>query len=142
MSIPKIFFLRLKAETQVLRRNWVVVFSELQPYLGYKHAAQSHGGTEADTEAHGDNFVVGPKVDGYKGQPDNTGGVHGEGNVLSLIEISWDVAGLEERDKRKRGRQSVSNIQAFSICCRFFFCVFNHKLLQVLNHEQKEEKKL
>lgn len=74
---------------------------QLQPYLGYEHTAKGHSGTEADTEAHGDNFVVGAKVDGYKGQPDNAGGVHGKGNVLSLIEISWDVAGLEERDKMK-----------------------------------------
>lgn len=31
---------------------------KLWTYLGYEHAAQSHSGTEADTEAHGDNFVV------------------------------------------------------------------------------------
>lgn len=71
-----------------------VDFSRFQPYLGYKHAAQSHRGTEADTEAHSDNFVVGAKVDRYKGQPDDAGGVHGKGNVLSLIEIGWDIAGL------------------------------------------------
>lgn len=66
----------------------------LHPYLGYEHAAQRHRGAEAYTEAHGDNFVVGAKVDGYKRQPDDTGGVHGKSNVLSLVEISWDIASL------------------------------------------------
>ena len=82
---------------------------QLQPYLGYEHAAQRHSGTEADTEAHGDNFVVRAKVDGYEGQPYNTGGVHGKGNVLSLVEISWDVAGLGERD-RVREKVTFLNI--------------------------------
>lgn len=72
-----------------------------QPYLRHKHAAQCHGRTEADTEAHRDDFVVGTKVDWYKGQPDDTGGVHGKGNVLSLIEIGRDVAGLYERENKK-----------------------------------------
>ena len=71
-----------------------------QSYLGHKHAAQCHSCTEADTEAHRDDFVVGTKVDGYKGQPDNTGGVHGKGNVLSFIEIGRDIAGLYERENK------------------------------------------
>lgn len=70
-----------------------------QPYLGHKHTAQRHGCTEADTEAHRDDFVVGTKVDGYKGQPDDTGGVHGKGNVLSLIEIGRDISGLQRENK-------------------------------------------
>lgn len=84
---------------------------KLWTYLGYEHAAQSHSGTEADTEAHGDNFVVGAEVDGYKGQPDNTGGVHGEGNVLSLVEISWDVAGL----RRGKELQTMSKHSYISL---------------------------
>lgn len=75
----------------------------LQPYLGYEHTAQSHSGAQADTEAHGDDFVVGTKVDGYKGQPDYTCGVHGEGDVLCLIEISRDVAGLGVRERESGG---------------------------------------
>lgn len=74
----------------------------VNPYLGNKHTAQSHSGTEADTEAHGDNLVVGTKVDGYKCQPDNTCGVHGKGNVFSLIEISWNVAGLKRQREQER----------------------------------------
>lgn len=65
-----------------------------QPYLGHKHAAQCHSRTEADTEAHRYDFVVGTKVDRYKGQPDDASGVHGKGNVLSLIEIGRDITGL------------------------------------------------
>lgn len=89
---------------------------QAQAYLGYEHAAQSHSGTEADTEAHGDNFVVGTKVDGYKGQPDDTGGVHGKGNVLSLIEISWDVAGLGERESVSKQINFLFVVELF---CRF-----------------------
>lgn len=72
-----------------------------QPYLRHKHAAQCYGGTEADAEAHRDDFVVGTEVDGYKCQPDDTGGVHGKCNVLSLIEIGRDIAGLKERENKK-----------------------------------------
>lgn len=63
-------------------------------YLGDKHAAESHCGTEADTKAHGYDLVVGAKVNWNKGQPDDTGGVHGEGNVLGLIKISWYITSL------------------------------------------------
>lgn len=74
----------------------------LQTYLGCKHTAKGHSSAEADTEAHGDDFVIGAKVDGNEGQPDNAGGVHGEGNVLRLIEISRNVTGLEEKEKHKQ----------------------------------------
>lgn len=85
---------------------------KLWTYLGYEHAAQSHSGTEADTEAHGDDFVVGTKVDGYKGQPDNTGGVHGKGNVLCLVEISRDVACLGERE----GAREKTEVSKYYCC--------------------------
>lgn len=80
-------------------RKCVNVF--FHPYLGHKHAAQCHSRTEANTEAHRDDFVVGTEVDGYKSQPDDTGGVHGKGNVLSLIEIGRDIAGLYKRENIK-----------------------------------------
>lgn len=67
------------------------------PYLGYKHAAQGHSRTEADTEAHRDDLVVGAEVDGYEGQPDDAGGIHGKGYVLGLIEIGRDIAGLPKK---------------------------------------------
>lgn len=74
------------------------------PHLGHKHAAESHRGTEADAEAHGDYFVVGAKVDGNKRQPYNTGGVHGECNVLGLVKIGRNIAGLR---KEKKGKTSI-----------------------------------
>lgn len=79
---------------------------ERKSYLGHEHAAQCHRGTETDTEAHGDNLVVGTKVNGNKGQPDDAGGVHGKSNVLSLIEISWDIAGLEERESGRKCKET------------------------------------
>lgn len=33
--------------------------------------------------------------DGKKGQPDYTGGVHGESNELGFIEVLWALSGLE-----------------------------------------------
>ena len=33
--------------------------------------------------------MVGSKEDGYKGQPDDAGGVHGEPYVLGLVEVFW-----------------------------------------------------
>lgn len=59
-----------------------------------KHTAESHCGTETDTKTHGYDLVIRAKVNRYKGQPDDTGGVHGEGNILGLVEISWNVASL------------------------------------------------
>lgn len=63
-------------------------------YLWYKHAAEGHRGAEADTKAHGDDLVVGAKVNRHKGQPDDASGVHGEGDVLGLVEISWNISSL------------------------------------------------
>lgn len=63
-------------------------------YLWHKHAAESHCGTEADTKTHGYDLVVGAKVNRNKGQPDDTGGVHGKGNIFGLIKISWYITGL------------------------------------------------
>lgn len=72
------------------------------PYLWDKHAAESHRGTEADTEAHGDDLVVGAKVNRNKGQPDDTSGVHGKGNILGLIKIGRNITSLQE-SRRKEG---------------------------------------
>lgn len=66
----------------------------LVSYFRDKHAAESHCGTEAHAKAHSYDLVIRAEVNGHKGQPDNTGGVHGKGNVLGLIEISWHVASL------------------------------------------------
>ncbi len=63
--------------------------------LRHEHAAQSHSGAQADGEAHGDGLVVGAEVNGHKGQPDDAGGVHGEGDVLCFIKIGWNIARLE-----------------------------------------------
>lgn len=63
-------------------------------YLWDKHAAESHCGTETNTKAHGYDLVVGAKVNRDKGQPDDTGGVHGKGNILRLIKICWDITSL------------------------------------------------
>lgn len=92
-AVPLTFQLKLGAVTERATKRELA-----PPYLGYKHAAQSHSGAEADAEAHGDNFVVGAEVDGHKSQPDDAGGVHGEGDVLRLVEISRDIAGLKERE--------------------------------------------
>lgn len=64
-------------------------------HLGGEHASQCHSYTQADREGCGDDLVVGAKIDGHKGQPYDTGSVHCEGNVFSLIKISWDVPRLE-----------------------------------------------
>ena len=66
----------------------------LMANLGGEHAAQGHGGTQADTEAHGDDFVVGAEVDGHECQPDDAGGVHGEGNILGFVEVGGHVSSL------------------------------------------------
>ncbi len=60
-----------------------------------EHAAESHRHTEAHGERCGDDLVVGAEVDRHKGQPDNTGGVHGEGDVLGLVEVGRDVASFK-----------------------------------------------
>lgn len=39
--------------------------------------------------------VVGAEVDRHEGEPDDAGGVHGEANVLGLVEVLRDLAGLE-----------------------------------------------
>ncbi len=42
------------------------------------------------------SVVTGSDVeDGLKGQPDDTGGVHGEANELGFVEILWTLPGLE-----------------------------------------------
>lgn len=64
-------------------------------HLGSEHAPQGHRDTEAHSEAGGDDLVVAPKVDGHKSQPDDTGGIHSEGDIFGLVEIGGHVAGLE-----------------------------------------------
>jgi len=39
--------------------------------------------------------VVGAEVDGDKGEPDDAGAVHGEADVLGLVEVLGDLARLE-----------------------------------------------
>lgn len=40
-------------------------------------------------------IVVGAEIDGHEGQPDDACRIHGEANVLSLVEILRDFARLE-----------------------------------------------
>lgn len=68
-------------------------------YLWDKHATKSHCSTEADTKAHGYDLVIGSKVNRNKGQPDDTSGVHGKGNILGLIKIGGNISSLEEKRK-------------------------------------------
>lgn len=98
----------------------------MRSHLRYKHAAEGHRGTEADTEAHGDYFVVGAKVDWYKRQPYNTGGVHGECNVLGLVKICRNIASLRKEKERKTSifyvlyprRKKVSHLRWGEKCSR------------------------
>ena len=76
-------------------------------YLRREHAAQRHGDTQADGEGGGDDLVVGAKVDGHEGQPDDAGGVHGEGDVLGLVEVSRHVARLEGVVRAAEDEQAV-----------------------------------
>lgn len=70
-------------------------FGDNNVYLWCEHTTQSYSHTEAHREGCGNDLVVAAKVDGHKRQPDNTGGVHGEGNVFSFVEVCRDVASLE-----------------------------------------------
>lgn len=70
-------------------------FGDDNVHLGCEHAAQSHRDTQADGEGRGDDLVVGAKIDGYEGQPDDARGVHRKGNVFGLVEVGRDVACLE-----------------------------------------------
>lgn len=40
-------------------------------------------------------IVVGAEVDGHEGQPDDARRIHGEADVLGLVEVLRDLAGLE-----------------------------------------------
>lgn len=64
-------------------------------YLRREHAPQCHRYTQADREGCGYDLVVGAKIDGHKGQPDDAGSVHCKGNIFSLIKIGRDVPRLE-----------------------------------------------
>ena len=39
--------------------------------------------------------VCGAKVEGHEGQPDDAGGVHGEPDVLGLVEVLRHLPGLD-----------------------------------------------
>ena len=45
--------------------------------------------------AHLEVALVGAEVDGHESEPDDAGGVHGEGDVLRLVEVGGDAACLE-----------------------------------------------
>lgn len=64
-------------------------------YFWREHAAESHRHTETHGEGCGDDLVVGAEVNWHKGQPDNTGSVHSEGNVLRLVEVGRDIASFK-----------------------------------------------
>lgn len=70
-------------------------FSEYYVHFWREHAAESHRHAETHREGRGDDLVVGAEVNRHKGQPDNTGGVHGEGNVLCLVEVGRDIASFK-----------------------------------------------
>ena len=40
-------------------------------------------------------IMIGPKEYWYEGKPHNAGGVHGEPNVLGLVEVWWNLPGLD-----------------------------------------------
>ena len=46
--------------------------------------------------------VVGPEEDWYEGQPHNAGGVHGEPDVLGLVEIGWNFSRRRTSNFNKR----------------------------------------
>lgn len=79
----------------------ILTIACFRSYLGNKHTAESHRGTEADTKAHGYDFIVWTKVNGNKGQPDYAGCIHGKGNILGLIKISWYVTSLWKKNKNE-----------------------------------------
>lgn len=64
-------------------------------HLRSEHAPQGHCHTQAHCKTSGDDLVVAPKIDRHKRQPDDTSGIHGECNVLGLIEIGRHIASLE-----------------------------------------------
>ena len=70
-------------------------FGNNDVHLGGEHAPQGHRYTEAHCKAGSNDLVVAPKVNGHESQPDDAGGIHGEGNVLGLVEVGGHVAGLE-----------------------------------------------
>lgn len=43
-------------------------------------------------------WLVHAEIDGDEGEPDDAGGVHGEGDVLGLVEVGGDAARLERVD--------------------------------------------
>ena len=51
--------------------------------------------------------VVGPEEDGYEGEPDDAGGVHGEADVLGLVEVGGDLPGLDGVDGAEEDEDHV-----------------------------------
>ena len=51
--------------------------------------------------------MVGSKEDGDECQPDNASGVHREPNVLCLIEVGWNLPGLDGVDGAQEDEDHV-----------------------------------
>ena len=51
--------------------------------------------------------MVGPEEDGYEGEPDDAGGVHGEADVLGLVEVGGDLPGLDGVDGAEEDEDHV-----------------------------------
>lgn len=64
-------------------------------HLWCKHTTQSYSHTEAHWEGCSYDLVVAAKVDWHKRQPDDTCGIHGEGNVFGFVEVCRDIASFE-----------------------------------------------
>ena len=76
-------------------------------HLRSEHTPQGHCHTQAHCKTGGDDLVVAPKIDRHKGQPDDTSGVHGECNVLGLIEIGRHIASLEGIVRAAHDEESI-----------------------------------
>ena len=82
-------------------------FGDDDVHLWCEHTAQSHGHAEAHGEGRRDDLVVASEVDRHKRQPDDTCGVHGEGDVFGFVEICRNVAGLEGVIGAAQDKQAV-----------------------------------
>ena len=51
--------------------------------------------------------LVGAEVDGHEGEPDDACGVHGERDVLGLVEVLGDLARLERVDGAQQHEHHV-----------------------------------
>ena len=51
--------------------------------------------------------MIGCEVDGDESQPYDAGGVHGEGDILGLVEVLWDFARLEGVDSAENDEADI-----------------------------------